>query len=176
MSDNHIKHKNIFLVGFMGAGKSTVGKILADKTGYKFYDADSYIEEQAGTTITQIFADHGEPYFRDLESEATEELAKKENQVIATGGGVVQRDRNWDAMKKNGITVYLKATVETIWERIKDDTSRPLLQVENPVDTARELLEKRTPMYEKADIVLDTDGLSPEVVAEEILSSINSDS
>jgi shikimate kinase len=174
MSDVELKHKNIFLVGFMGAGKSTVGKILAEKTGYSFYDADQYIEEKAGTTITQIFAEHGEPYFRDLESEATQELAKNENQVIATGGGVVQRDRNWDAMKENGVTVYLKASVETIWERIKDDTTRPLLQVENPVETARELLNKRTPMYEKADIIVLTDNLSLEQAADEILSLLNS--
>ncbi len=174
MSDVELKYKNIFLVGFMGAGKSTVGKILAEKTGYSFIDADQYIEEKAGTTITQIFAEHGEPYFRDLESEATDELAKNENQVIATGGGVVQRDRNWNAMKENGITVYLKASVETIWERIKDDTKRPLLQVENPVETARELLNKRTPMYEKADMIVLTDNLSLEQAADEILSLLNS--
>jgi len=176
MNEIKLKQKNIFLVGFMGAGKSTVGKILAEKTGYSFYDADQYIEEQAGTTITQIFAEHGEPYFRDLESNATEEMAKKENQVIATGGGVVQRDRNWNAMKNNGITVYLKASIETIWERIKDDTTRPLLQVENPVETARELLNKRASMYEKADIIVLTDNLSLEQAADEILALLNSQS
>ncbi len=173
MTQNNLKHKNIFLVGFMGAGKSTVGKILADKIGYNYLDADQYIEEKAGTTITKIFAEHGEPYFRDLESEATEALAKNENQVIATGGGVVQRDRNWCAMKENGITIYLKASVETIWERIKDDTSRPLLQVDNPVDTARALLNKRTPMYEKADAIISTDNLSLEQVADEVLNLLN---
>ncbi len=168
------KYKNIFLVGFMGAGKSTVGRILADKLGYGFYDADKFIEERAGTTITQIFADHGEDYFRDLESRATELLAANEKQVIATGGGVVQRDRNWDAMKSGGITVYLKASVETVWDRIKDDDSRPLLQVEDPVKTARDLLEKRTPMYERADIIISTDHLSCEQVADEILHNLNS--
>lgn len=167
------KYKNIFLVGFMGAGKSTVGKIIADKMGYGFCDADTYIEEQAGITITQIFADHGEDHFRDLESESMEGLAKNQNQVIATGGGVVQRDRNWDAMNSGGITIYLRATVESVWKRIKDDDTRPLLQVDNPVETARELLAKRTPMYEKADIIIDTDNLTPEQVADEILSKLN---
>ena len=169
MRDIELKHGNIFLVGFMGAGKSTVGKILADKIGYEFLDEDKVIEDRAGTTITEIFADHGEPYFRDMESETTESLASGDKKVIATGGGVVQRDRNWDAMKSNGITIYLKASVETIWERIKDDTTRPLLQVENPVETARELLNKRTPMYEKADIIVLTDNLSLEQAADEIL-------
>jgi len=174
MSDVVLKHKNIFLVGFMGAGKSTVGKILAEKIGYKFLDADKAVEDRAGTTITDIFSEHGEPYFRDMESETTESLASGEKQVIATGGGVVQRDRNWDAMKSNGITIYLKASIETIWERIKDDTTRPLMQVENPVETARDLLNKRTPMYEKADIILLTDDLSLEQAADEILALLNS--
>lgn len=173
MTQNQIKDKNIFLVGFMGAGKSTGGRILADKIGYEFYDADKFIEEQAGTTITHIFAEHGEPYFRDLESESLETLAAKEKLVIATGGGVVQRDRNWEAMKGNGVTIYLKASVETIWERIKNDTSRPLLQVENPVDTARELLNKRTPMYEKADFIINTDNLSLQQVADEVLTLLD---
>ncbi len=174
MRDNELKHRNIFLVGFMGAGKSTVGKILADKIGYEFLDEDKLIEDRAGTTIAEIFAEQGEPYFRDMESETTESLASGDKQVIATGGGVVQRDRNWDAMKSNGITIYLKASVETIWERIKDDTTRPLLQVENPVETARELLSKRTPMYEKADIIVLTDNLTLEQAADEILDLLNS--
>lgn len=174
MTQNKIDHKNIFLVGFMGAGKSTVGRLLADKIGYKYLDADQYIEEQTQTSITNIFAEHGEPYFRDLESEATEALANDDNQVIATGGGVIQRDRNWEAMKGNGVTIYLKASVETIWERIKDDTSRPLLQVDNPVETARELLNKRTPLYEKADIIVSTDNLSLEQAANEVLVQLKS--
>jgi len=175
MTNTNIKHRNVFLVGFMGAGKTTVGKILADKTRYEYLDADKVIEKRAGATITQIFSEHGEPYFRDLESESLEELAKNGNQVIATGGGVIQRDRNWDAMKKNGITIYLKASVETIWDRIKDDTTRPLLQVEDPLETARDLLNNRTPMYEKADIIFITDDFSPEQIADEILELLKSD-
>lgn len=170
MSRKNLIHKNIFLVGFMGAGKSTVGKILADKTRYTFLDADKVIEEKAGTTITQIFAEHGEPYFRNLESESLEELADDSNQVIATGGGVVQRERNWQAIKNSGISIYLKASVETIWDRIKNDTSRPLLQVDDPVETARELLNKRAEMYEKADIIINTDELSLEQVADNIVN------
>lgn len=169
MTEYQLEQKNIFLVGFMGAGKSTVGKILATEIGYGYYDADKFIEEQAGTTITQIFSEHGEPYFRDLESESLESLAKKEKIVVATGGGVVQRNRNWDAMKQNGISIYLRASVETIWERIKTDTTRPLLQVDDPVATATELLNKRTPMYERADFIIDTDNLSLRQVADEVI-------
>ena len=173
MTQNNQNYKNIFLVGFMGAGKSTVGRILADKIGYRYCDADKFIETHAGTTITQIFADQGEKYFRDLESESMEFLSTKEKQVIATGGGVIQRDRNWDAMKNGGITVYLKAPIEVIWERIKDSKDRPLLQVENPLETARELLNKRTLLYEKADLIVDTSDLSLEEVAEEIIKAMN---
>ena len=173
MTQNNQNYKNIFLVGFMGAGKSTVGRILADKIGYRYCDADKFIETRAGTTITQIFADHGEKYFRDLESESMEFLSTEEKQVIATGGGVIQRDRNWDAMKSGGITVYLKAPIEVIWERIKDSKDRPLLQVENPLETARELLNKRTPLYEKADLIVDTSDISLEEVAEEIIKAMN---
>ena len=85
MTQTKLKYKNIFLVGFMGAGKSTVGKILADKIGYNYLDADQYIEEKTGTKITKIFADHGEPYFRDLESEVTEELAQNLSDVLING-------------------------------------------------------------------------------------------
>jgi len=173
MTQNHLNYQNIFLVGFMGAGKSTVGRILAEKIGYRYCDADKFIETQAGTTITQIFADHGEEHFRDLESESMESLSTKEKQVVATGGGVVQRDRNWDAMYRGGITIYLKAPIEVIWERIKHSKTRPLLQVENPLETARELLNKRTPLYEKADLIVDTSNLSLEEVAKEIITSIN---
>ena len=173
MTQNHLNYKNIFLVGFMGAGKSTVGRILAERIGYRYCDADKFIETRAGTTITQIFADHGEEYFRDLESESMEALSTKEKQVIATGGGVVQRDRNWDAMNSGGVSIYLKAPIEVIWDRIKYSKTRPLLQVENPLETARELLNKRTPMYEKADLIVDTSNLTLEEVAEEIIRTIN---
>ncbi|MCH7949183.1 MAG: shikimate kinase [Thermodesulfobacteriota bacterium] len=173
MTPNNQNYKNIFLVGFMGAGKSTVGMILAEKIGYKYCDADKFIEKQAGNTITKIFAEHGENYFRDLESESMESLSAQEKQVVATGGGVVQRDRNWDAMNSGGTTIYLKAPIEVIWERIKHSKDRPLLLVENPFETARELLNKRTPLYERADLIVDTSNLSLEEVAEEIIQAIN---
>jgi shikimate kinase len=102
-----------------------------------------------------------------------ESLSAQEKQVVATGGGVVQRDRNWDAMNSGGTTIYLKAPIEVIWERIKHSKNRPLLQVENPFETARELLNKRTPLYERADLIVDTSNLSLEEVAEEIIQAIN---
>lgn len=156
----------------MGAGKSTVGRILAEEMGFSYCDSDKLLEEQAGETISKIFSERGEDYFRDLESQTLEYISSKEKQVVATGGGVVQRKENWTAMKKSGITVYLKASVETMLERIKHDNSRPLLQVKNPIETARELLDIRTPMYEKADLMINTENCSPGKVADEILNKL----
>jgi len=168
-----IKYKNIFLVGFMGAGKTTVGRVLADKIGYSFVDPDQVLEENAGSTISVIFSEFGEDYFRDLESKTLKTISTGERQVIATGGGVVIRDRNWDIMEQAGLTVYLKAPIEVLFERIKDSTHRPLLQVENPLKRARELLDSREHLYQKAVLIIDTENLSVTGVAEEIVKVLN---
>lgn len=168
-----IKYKNIFLIGFMGAGKTTVGQVLAEKIGYRCVDPDQVLEENAGSTISTIFSEYGEDYFRELESKTLESISEGEKQVIATGGGVVIRDRNWDIMKEAGLTVYLKAPIEVLYERIKDSTHRPLLQVENPLERARELLDKREHLYQKADLIIDTEELSVTGVADELIKILN---
>jgi shikimate kinase len=168
-----LKYKNIFLVGFMGAGKTTVGRVLANKIGYSCVDPDQVLEENAGTSISAIFSEFGEDYFRDLESQTLESISAGERQVIATGGGVVIKDRNWDIMKKSGLTVYLKAPVEVLYERIKDSTNRPLLQVENPLERARELLGSREHLYQKADLIIDSEKLSVREVADELIRILN---
>lgn len=164
-----IEYKNIFLVGFMGAGKTTVGEVLAEKIGYECIDPDQVLEDNAGTTISAIFSEYGEDYFRDLESKTLQSISTGGGQVIATGGGAVIRERNWDTMKNAGITVYLKAPIEILYDRIKDSTHRPLLQVENPLERARELLDERESMYQKADLIIDTEKLSVDGVADEIV-------
>ena len=156
----------------MGAGKTTVSRVLAGRLGYRYCDSDKVIETKAGKTIPEIFSGLGEDRFRELESETLESLAGKIKQVIATGGGAVMRDRNWDAMKKGGVTVYLKAPAEVIWNRIKHSKTRPLLNVDNPLDAAKELLEERIPFYEKADITVDTESLSVEEIASEIIKKL----
>jgi len=156
----------------MGAGKTTVSRVLAGRLGYRYCDSDKVIETKAGKTIPEIFSGLGEDRFRELESETLESLSGKTKQVIATGGGAVMRDRNWDAMKKGGVTVYLKAPAEVIWNRIKHSKTRPLLNVDNPLDAAKELLEERIPFYEKADITVDTESLSVEEIASEIIKKL----
>ncbi len=168
-----LKYKNIFLIGFMGAGKTTVGQVLAEKIGYRCVDPDQVLEEKAGSTISTIFSEYGEDYFRDLESKTLESISAGSGQVIATGGGVVIKDRNWDTMKEAGLTVYLKAPIEVLYERIKDSTHRPLLQVENPLERARELLENREHLYQKADLIIDSEKLSVTEVADELLKILN---
>src|ERR1700758_3868810 len=116
----------------MGAGKTSVGSILAKKLGLDFRDLDKLIQKELEMTIPEIFSRFGEEFFRDVESKALQSVVQRGRQVVATGGGVVLREENWEVMKKEGITIYLKAPAEVLWSRIKYNTSRPLLQVENP--------------------------------------------
>ena len=167
MNPGNKQPKNIFLVGFMGAGKTTVGRILARKLGWRYCDADKVIETAAGKSITEIFSGLGEEYFRRLESDTLRKLALKEKQVIATGGGAVMR-----AMKEGGVTVYLKAPMSVIWERVKRSKTRPLLNVENPREAAETLLSKRIPYYESADVTIETESFTPEETAGEIIKRL----
>lgn len=156
-------------MGFMGAGKTTVGKILAKKLKLTFIDLDEVIEKELNLTIQEIFSRYGEDFFRDAETKALRSIADKDRYVVATGGGVVLRKENWQIMIANGITVYLRAPAEVLWTRVRNNTSRPLLQVENPFERLCELFTQRIPQYEKADLIVDTENVSPEDVAEEII-------
>ncbi|HEX9665418.1 MAG TPA: shikimate kinase [Thermodesulfobacteriota bacterium] len=165
--------KNIYLLGFMGAGKTSVGKILAKKLRLKFCDLDEIIESECGKTVSRIFSEHGEDFFRDLESMKLRSVSKNSGQIVATGGGIVLRQVNWEVMERAGITVYLKTSPDVVWNRIKNDTSRPLLQVEKPFEKVNELLSMRIPLYEKADLIIETENKSPENIAAYIIGRIN---
>ncbi len=164
--------RNIFLIGFMGSGKSTVGRILSGKIGFAFIDLDELIERREGVSVSDIFESRGEEGFRDIESEVLREIVGQENNVVSTGGGVVLREGNRDLMSGSGVTVYLRTPAWVVWERIRRDTSRPLLRVENPFERICELLGERTALYELADVVVDTDSLTPEEVAEKIIERL----
>ncbi len=148
--------KNIILTGFMGVGKTSVGTRLASDLGYRFVDTDKLIEADQHMAITAIFAKHGEPYFREIEAKIIRDVMRKENQVVSTGGGAVIWDMNRDAFKKAGLVVCLTARPEVIYERIKQETHRPLLQTADPLAKIRELLENRAKFYAQAEIVIDT--------------------
>lgn len=161
--------KNIVLTGFMGTGKSEVGKELSRVLGWQVIDIDTEIEKSQNMKITEIFKQFGEPRFRDLETEMIKNLSKNKNVIISTGGGAVLRQENMDALRESGVIICLTASPETILKRTSNNNDRPLLQAENPLKKIRELLEFRMPYYQKADIMIDTENKKPFEVAEEII-------
>jgi len=166
--------KNIVLTGFMGTGKTEVGKILSQKLGFVLIDSDAEIEREQKTTIADIFNRFGEAAFRDMESAMIKRLSVLKKAVLSTGGGAVLRAENMDALRSNWVIVCLEATPETILSRTSTSKDRPLLQVADPLQKIRDLYEFRRPYYEKADIIINTDNISPLQVAEEIIKAVGS--
>ncbi|TXG93213.1 MAG: shikimate kinase [Rhodocyclaceae bacterium] len=150
------KCKNIYLVGLMGAGKTTVGRTLAKRLGWQFFDSDHEIAARTGVSIPTIFEIEGEAGFRRRESLMIEELAGLNNIVLATGGGAVLAEHNRECLRRSGLVVYLCASPMQLFERTRHDRNRPLLQVPDPLGRLKELLAERGPLYEElADIVID---------------------
>lgn len=160
---------NIAVYGFMGVGKTTTGRLLADALGYEFVDMDIEIEKREGKTIPEIFSEDGEPRFRELERDLVCELCKKVHIVIGCGGGVMADLVNAEKLRETSSLVYLIASVDEILERTSKDDNRPLLNVENPRQKILDLLAKRQNIYERyAEITIDTTGKTPKNVMEEI--------
>ncbi len=149
--------RNLALVGFMGCGKSTVGRLVAKDLGFQFVDTDALIEERAGLPITDIFATEGEAAFRHLEREVLAELEHRTQHVIATGGGAILNPDNLAGLKRHALVVCLWAGAESIHERTKHQSHRPLLQGEDPLVTIRQLLAEREPVYKQADVIVNTE-------------------
>lgn len=160
---------NIALVGFMGTGKSTVGQLVAASLHFRFVDTDAMIEGMAGRKISEIFAEDGEPRFRELEREVVRRLASLEKTVIATGGGLIVNPENFESLRQHALIVCLWATPETIIKRVGHQTHRPLLRVEDPLDRVRALLQERAPFYRKADVLLSSDFRKPKEVASHVV-------
>ena len=165
--------KGLILVGPMGAGKSTIGRLLAKELQLPFKDSDREIELRCGANIPWIFDVEGEAGFREREQAALTELLVDEPAVLATGGGAVMREQNRVILKSGGPVVYLHASVEQQIERTAKDRNRPLLQCDNPAEVLRELMVKRDPLYrEVADIIIETDRRPPRLVVQEILQRL----
>lgn len=165
--------KNIFLIGFMGSGKSTVASYLSQEYDMEVIEMDSWIVEKEGMSIADIFARHGETYFRDVETQLLMDIQGEMDKVVSCGGGVVLRQENIAAMKKGGRIVLLMAAPETILERVKDSDERPLLRGNKNVAFIREMMEKRRESYEQAaDVIVHTDGKTVEEIGREILEQV----
>lgn len=166
--------RNIILVGFMASGKTSVGRALAERTGWTLVDADDVIVARAGKPIHRIFAEDGEPAFRELESRVIADLCAGERQVIASGGGSFVSERNRDAMLAGGRVFFLSASPATILRRVREEDAggpiRPLLAVDDPEARVAELLAQRAPAYAQAHHTVETDTLTAEGVAAEIVS------
>ena len=166
---------NIILIGFMGVGKSAVGQQLAGERGLNFLDTDELIEKTEGRAISEIFKTSGEEHFRELETEVLKTLLDYDNFVLATGGGMVLREENVKMLKEMGPVILLWADPEAVYARIKNETHRPLLNVQGPQAEISKILETRKPVYERAaDFKVDTSKLSPAEAAKEIIDWLKS--
>ena len=167
--------KNIVLIGFMGTGKSSTGRALANKLGYAFIDIDQKIEEEQGMSIPKIFELHGESFFRDCEKQMVKRVAERRNTVIATGGGTVKDPENMEELRKHGFVVCLSANVETVLERTRRRGTRPVLDGKDDGDRRKaveSLMEERKGLYDQADYTVDTSNLSPLQVIDDIVQHL----
>lgn len=169
-----MRKRNLTLVGPMGAGKSTIGRLLARELGLAFKDSDRVIEERTGASIPLIFELEGERGFRDREQQVIAELMQCRGLVLATGGGAILRPENRSSLVSGSLVVYLHTSVEHQLERTARDRNRPLLQTDNPRQVLEDLLKVREPLYrEVADIIIETDTRPPRLVVQEILEQLD---
>lgn len=165
--------ESIFLVGLMGAGKSTVGRFLADRLHYQFVDSDHVIEQKTGASIPMIFDIEGESGFRLREEQVIDEWTQKPEVVLATGGGAIMSPENRKHLRSRGVVVYLKSSVEALVQRTRHDRNRPLLQNDDPERVLRKLIAEREPFYEEvADLIIQTQQASIHRVVRQILDEV----
>jgi len=160
---------NIALIGFMGVGKSSVGRLVASQLHFDFVDTDELIEQRAGKNIGAIFAEQGEAAFREMERQLLAEMMDWRRRVIATGGGMAANEVNISSLKQHALTVCLWASAESIWVRVRHQAHRPLLQDANPQEKIRSLLAERAPFYRQADVLVNSEMRSIREVAQQVL-------
>ncbi|OWV71584.1 shikimate kinase [Rhizobium sp. R634] len=164
--------RNLILVGLMGAGKSAVGRIVASQLGIPFIDSDHEIERVSRMTITELFAAYGEEEFRALETRVMKRLLKGGPRVVSTGGGAFINERTRRHIKKGGVSVWLKADLDVLWERVNKRDTRPLLKTENPKQTLENLMNARYPIYAQADLTVLSRDVRKEIMADEVLNAV----
>ncbi|WP_233744724.1 shikimate kinase [Leptodesmis sichuanensis] len=167
-----LKGTNIYLIGMMGTGKTTIGREIAHQLGYQFFDTDAVIEQATRQTIADLFAEQGEAAFRDLETQVLSQLSAYKCLVIATGGGIVLRQANWSYLR-HGIVVWLDAPIPVLQQRLETDTTRPLLQTADLLARLSDLMEQRRSLYAQADLQIQSDNqVSPAQLATQTLERI----
>jgi len=164
--------RNLILVGLMGAGKSSVGRLVAQQLGIPFVDSDIEIERVSRMTITELFASYGEEEFRALETRVMKRLLKNGPRVVSTGGGAFINDRTRKHIKKGGLSLWLKADLDVLWERVNKRDTRPLLKTENPMQTLENLMNARYPIYAQADVTVLSRDVRKELMADEVLKAV----
>lgn len=160
---------NLALIGFMGTGKSSVGRMVAARLRFRFVDTDDLVERRMGMRINDIFSQKGEAAFREIEQLVLGELETARHTVIATGGGLAAQPGNLESLRRHALIICLWASPESIWRRVRSQSHRPLLKSADPQETIRRLLQQRQPYYRQADILLNTDLRSAKAVAQQIL-------
>jgi shikimate kinase len=164
--------RSIVLVGLMGAGKSTVGRRLAQKLGLDFIDADAEIESAAGKTVPDIFRDHGEAYFRDGERKVIARLLESGSQVLATGGGAFTNEETRQNIARRGISVWLKADIDLLMKRVRRRDNRPLLKSEDPEEVMRQLIAQRYPVYGRADVIVESRDVPHNSIVSDVIRAL----
>ena len=164
--------RNLILVGLMGAGKSSVGRLVAHQLGIPFIDSDIEIERVSRMTITELFAAYGEEEFRALEARVMKRLLKGGPRVVSTGGGAFINARTRKHIKKGGLSIWLKADLDVLWDRVNKRDTRPLLKTENPKQTLENLMNARYPVYAEADLTVLSRDVRKEVMADEVLRAV----
>lgn len=165
--------KTIAVIGLMGAGKTAVGTLVAQKLGTAFLDSDHEIEKAANMSVAEIFARDGEGFFRTKESQVLERLLKSEPCILSTGGGAYMAEVNRALISDHGVALWLKADLDLLWSRVRHKDTRPLLRTENPYQTLSDLYEHRNPIYAKAEIAVDSErGLSLDAMASKVVETL----
>ncbi|KPF44946.1 shikimate kinase [Rhizobium sp. G187] len=164
--------RNLVLVGLMGAGKSAIGRLVAQQMALPFIDTDAEIERVSRMSISELFAAYGEEEFRALETRVIKRLLRTGPRVVSTGGGAFINERTRAQVERGGVSVWLKADLDVLWERVNKRDHRPLLKTENPKQTLKDLMDRRYPIYELADITVQSRDVRKDVIAEEVLSAI----
>jgi Shikimate kinase len=164
--------RSLVLIGMMGAGKSSIGRKLAQRLNLPFVDADTEIERAAGMSISDIFAKHGEPYFRAGEARVIARLLDGGPQVLATGGGAFMNPQSREAIRAKGVSIWLKAEHDVLMKRIKRRNDRPMLKTDDPAETLRGLMRERDPIYAEADVMVHSRDVPHEVIVAEIIAAV----